>query len=827
MLESLLKSIGVSDDVREHLEQATFELQRPLLFWIGLALIVPIGWYIYQRQRQNLASVPPSLRIALTVTRVAILVLLVLVLAAPYLKLDLTLEKLPIVALLFDQSQSMGLPAGPFESDADLLKAAEATGYPVTDGKVDPALRKTLNDKTRARFVHEAVAHRAAEWLKPLADKYELRLYALDGGIKRLALDDPTTVPELSTQGAKTHLGDGVLRVVDEAAGRPMAGIVVFSDGQTTGGISPGEAARIADEAETHIFAVPAGSDAPLRDVSIVDVFAPDLVSKGDTVHVSVTLQVQGYPEQPMKVQLFEDGNSQPFETKELVLRNTEQQHVDLTFEAKEPGSKTLSVKLTPNVELPEDLKENNADEVVVRVSDEKLRVLYVEGLPRWDFRFLKNAMRRDHGLGGLGLPGAVLASAAAGGNAAPALSSDGKTTNEPDIVLEAEARRRPPADRQVLPKTVEALAEYHTIILGDVSPALLDSGFRKLLVEAVREKGVGLIVEAGPEAMPHAFDAKFQELLPVKLRRKAGLEAQAYKPFHIEVSPDGSLHEVMRLYDEAGRNGNVWGQMPAFYWCAAVERAAPAATVLAFNPSLEGRYGKLPLIAQHFAGEGKVLFIGTDSTWLWRQNVGDRFFYKFWGQAIRFVARREADGLKKKSWVEVHPARTSPGEPVEIELMAYRADGAPRTESRLSLRMERDDDSSSSAGGQVRETVEMLADRATVGRYTAKYFPPEKGNYRAVYDPGEGQEPVDARLHVRPSAEEMRRPNVDTAALGQLGKLVSLNDLTTIGGELASQPRTTKLYREASIWDNWLVLSILVFIYSVDVGLRRLAGLS
>ncbi|HEX5446307.1 MAG TPA: hypothetical protein VFW87_20940, partial [Pirellulales bacterium] len=496
----------------------------------------------------------------------------------------------------------------------------------------------------------------------------------------------------------------------------------------------------------------------------------------------------------------------------------------------KEKGSKTLSVKLVPNVELPEDLKENNSDEVVVRVVEEELRVLYVEGLPRWDFRFLKNAMRRDKGLVGRGLAGALVAGAAAGHGAQ---SSDGQTRYLPDIVLEAEIRRRPPADRQVLPKTAEALAEYHTIILGDVSPVLLDNSFRKSLIEAVREKGVGLIVEAGPEMMPHAFDVKFQDLLPVKLARdksgkpRSGRDAEAYKPYHIEVSPDGSLHEAMRLYDEAGRNGNVWGQMPAFYWCAAVERAAPAATVLAYNPGVEGRYGKLPLIAYHYAGEGKVLFIGTDSTWLWRQNVGDRFFYKFWGQAIRFVARRD-EGAKKKSWVEVHPARTSPGEPVEIELFAYRADGAPRTESKLSLRLEHDSSSSSPGSGQGSvEMLELLADQGTVGRYTAKYVPAEKGSCRVVYDPGEGQESIDARLHVRPSAEEMRRPNIDVEALRQLGALTRANELTTIGSQLAAQPRTTRLNREASIWDNWLLLSVLVFLYSVDVGLRRLAGLS
>ena len=54
-------------------------------------------------------------------------------------------------------------------------------------------------------------------------------------------------------------------------------------------------------------------------------------------------------------------------------------------------------------------------------------------------------------------------------------------------------------------------------------------------------------------------------------------------------------------------------------------------------------------------------MFVGTDSTWLWRQNVGDRFFYKFWGQAIRFVGRTE-DAGNKKSWIEVKPVRAAAG---------------------------------------------------------------------------------------------------------------------------------------------------------------------
>ncbi|HVA49998.1 MAG TPA: hypothetical protein VNH11_26770 [Pirellulales bacterium] len=822
MIESLLKSIGVADDIRSHLEHVTPHVQRPAWLWLGLALLVPLAWFIDRRQRENLASVPPGLRLALTATRVFILLLLVLTLSGPYLKLDMKTEKKPIVALLFDQSQSMGLPAGPFDSDADVLAAAEATGYQVTDGKVDAATRKALNEKTRARFIQEAVEHRAKEWLDPLAEKYDVRLYSVGEEVAQMPhKSGPLELPDLVTQGPETRLGDGLSQVLDEAAGRQIASIVVFSDGQNTGGRSPAEVARTAAEAGAPLFAVPAGSPAALRDVAVVDVFAPDLVSKGDTVHVAATLEVQGYPEQAVKAVLLEDGKTEPLDSKELVLRRTEQQHVELSFEAKEPGAKTLTVKLIPAAELPEDIKDNNSDEIVVRVSDEKLRVLYVEGLPRWDFRFLKNSMRRDHGLGGRGLSGGIVAGTAAGGSAtttAPAmLPSSTGATDEPDIVLETEVRRRPASERNILPNSVDALAEYHTIILGDVSPALADRGFVKNLAEAVRERGVGLIVEAGPNAMPFSFEQEFLDLLPVKIRRKSGMEAQPYKPFKLQLSADGGLHETMRLFDDAGRNQNVWEKMPPFYWCAAVERPSPSATVLAYNASVEGRYGKLPLLAHHYAGQGKVLFVGTDSTWLWRQNVGDRFFYKFWGQALRFVARRN-DDEKKKSWLEVRPVRARPGEAAQIELMALKADGALRTDATITLRVERE--------GAPAETVEMVADKATLGRYTGKYAPKETGNYQVVYD-AQGGEKVEAQMHVRPSTEELRRPNVHLEALAQIGKIVQPKDLASITGELKGEPKTISLHREASIWDNWLMLTLLVTIYSVDVGLRRLSGLS
>ena len=794
MMDWLLRSIGVQEDVRSHLERAQLVFQWPLVFWLGLVALVPLGFFIYRHQRPTLATAPRPLRLGLSATRIVILFILILVLAGPYLKLDETIERRPVLALVYDHSQSMALPAGPFGDERQLTALAAAAGYQVSEAGVDPETRKLLNQASRARLVHEVLQARPAAFWQALAEKYDVRHYALAETLHRLRVDPAGTLPEPQPQAPATRLGEALAQLLDEAAGRPMAGVVLFSDGQNTAGRAPQEAARALREGGTPVICVPPGSEEPLRDLAIADLFAPDLVSQGDTVQVSVSLELRGYDQQPVKVLLREEGAASPLAEKELTVRGTEQAHVNLSFKADAPGARTLTVEVQPADELPEDLKENNSDSFLVRVSDEKLKVLYLEGLPRWDFRFLKNAMRRDFGLAG-------------------------RTAGQPDIVLEAEYRRLDPATRPPLPRTLDELAEYHVLLIGDVSPALLDASLLGLIDQAVRERGVGLIVQAGPQAMPHAFDPRLHDLLPVRFRpRAAGIAAPAHRPFRLQLSPEGAIHETLRLYDDPERSENVWAQMPPSFWCAAAERPAPGATVLAHNAGVETRFGRLPLVAWHFAGQGKVFFVGTDSTWLWRQNVADRYFYRFWGQALRFVARKE-EHVRKRSYVEVRPARARPGEEALVELFAFTPEGVARQEPKLSVNVWQE--------GSAPRPLELASDPSTPGRYTGRLVPEGVGSYRVQFDPGGGQPPVEARLHVAAATAELRQPDVNVAALESLGRVLRLTELEGLAGLLRGEVEKTELHREASLWDNWLVLVILIVVYSVDVGLRRLSGLS
>ena len=832
MLQRLLQLLGIHEDVLKHLDRAELVFERTEVLWIGAVFLLPLAWMVYRRQKLNLHTVPKWLLATLCVTRVSILALLFLVLAGPYLRIDHKFERKPIVAFLFDNSQSMRLPAGPFETDEQFSEVARATGVakenseekpsstaadpsqepstnrgadaprsPGTSVVIDADTRAALNRIRRAELSQTAVRVANEKLLKPLDGKFDVRHLAFARDIEPFVFDPTKTEPQLPDvkSGPSSWLGTVVQHVVDEAAGQKIAGIVLFSDGQNTGGRSPAEAARAAAQVGAPIFPVAIGSPKRLQDVSIVDLYTTGQVSIGDTVRVAVTLESHGFNKRLVKVEL-KDGDK-VLDTKELVLLGTEQQQTELIFEAKEAGDKYLTVNVPAFAEEAEELRANNSDLAFVRVSDEKLKVLLIDGLPRWDFRFLKNDIRRDNGI-------------------------KGRTGEEPEVLVEAEWRRMSKEDQAAkLPSTAKELAEYHTIVIGDASPDILHDDFRKALIEAVRDKGVGLIIEAGPRFMPQMYDREFQSLLPVVLKNNSanGIEAPAYKPFKIEITPEGLLHESLRLHDDPGRNAQVWSQMPTYFWVSAVERPSAAAIVLARNPSLENRWGKQPLIAYQFAGKGKVAFLGMDATFLWRQNVGDRFFYKFWGQMLRFVGRTDDGSDKKESRIAVHPVRVQPGESAEIELFAFTADNQPRTDATMKV---------STLGPAGSQMVELVADKFLKGRFTGKFSPKETGEHQVLYQPNDSPKTIEGKLRVMPSSEELRDPNLNRPLLETLasttgGKVISIAELSSLPELFKGEPMLIEVHREASIWDNWFTLLLITLIYAVDVGLRRLSGLS
>ena len=150
------------------------------------------------------------------------------------------------------------------------------------------------------------------------------------------------------------------------------------------------------------------------------------------------------------------------------------------------------------------------------------------------------------------------------------------------------------------------------------------------------------------------------------------GLQAPAFAPFRMIVTPTGATHPAFAITGNASQDRGTWSQMPEFFWAAAGNKLKPGATRLA-DIEMAGGKDKLPILAEQVVGRGRVMVVGCDETFRWRRNVGDRIFYRFWGQALRHVARKPAPG-GQESWLEVQPDRVEPGRPVTIDLYAVDA---------------------------------------------------------------------------------------------------------------------------------------------------------
>ena len=431
--------------------------------------------------------------------------------------------------------------------------------------------------------------------------------------------------------------------------------------------------------------------------------------------------------------------------------------------------------------------------------------MLYLEGIPRWDFRFLDHSLRRDKGLA----VDFVMESQ---------LLADGV---KPD--------RLPTAAH--LPTEVDKWADYHAVILGDISPALLPAEAQRMLVQAVQEKGLGLIIQCGSRHMPWDYlDGPLAEVLPMKFDRRStrpdtdnplaavgGVDAPAFAPFRMSITPEGATHPAFTLYGNATADRRAWGEMPEFFWAAVGSQLKPGAERLAEIelPSKEKR----PLIAEQLAGRGRVLIVGCDETFRWRRNIGDQLFYRFWGQALRHVARKES-ATGHESWLDAQPQRVEPGSPVSVELFAVNAEGTPLDRQTVTVTVGKDQD---------REPLKL--ERAgEAGHFRGTWTTPEPGMYGLEYT-APSQPPIRAQVQVSDSGRERAHPAVDRDTLGALadisgGELLELGKFDQLAEHLHGAATSEVRPYEDDLWDNWLTLVLLVGLYCTDVGIRRVLGL-
>jgi hypothetical protein len=346
-------------------------------------------------------------------------------------------------------------------------------------------------------------------------------------------------------------------------------------------------------------------------------------------------------------------------------------------------------------------------------VRRETLKVLLVDTLPRWEIRYLRNALARD--------PGVELRTVLWHPQLGPA-RGEGYL---PEI-----------------PSRMEELQSYDVVFLGDIGlggrggsgrPGLSEEGAR-LLRTLVEEQASGLVFLPGPEDWQRSLlESPLGDLFPVEMQPGSGMPGEKNPSIlpptgatgeegHMELTLRGRSHWLTLLTADPVSNESVWRALPGFFWYAPVMRARTGAEVLAVHDRARSPQGRVPLLVTRNAGLGKVLYMGTDSAWRWRRGVEDTYHYRFWGQVVRWMAHQRHLSQGEGVRLFYTPAVPKQGDTVQVHATLLDALGAPvgNTEASLTL---------TSPGG-AKETLPLIPGSSAWGALSCSFKPREAGTY-------------------------------------------------------------------------------------------------
>jgi hypothetical protein len=546
------------------------------------------------------------------------------------------------------------------------LKALEAQRDQLASGSWRP---------TRLQLAQALLARKSPDWVGDLVNRRKLKLHIfhLDQTGKLAKLQDPLgraageitsadpareararqAVLELYPKGEDSLLSSAVKQILNEFRGAHLAGIIMLTDGVTTRGDPPlEEVAQSAKNAKVPLFLVGLGDEHKVRSLKLHDLEVADVVYVNDWINFDARLTSPGYEGTvPVVLKLREkDGTEKVLTNKERDKDGKEverevrtevrldprgsPQSVKLRYQADKPGEKVFVVEALPppGMRGPEaklDASDLRLQRSVLVQDMKTVKVLYIEGSPRYEWRFIKNLLEREE-------PG----------------TKKVKSVELKVLLLDAD-EGFPDTDKSALadfPPTKQALDQFDVVILGDVDPRSPRLGDARLqqLADFVTKRGGGLLMIAGTQFSPHAFKGTpVGKVLPIEPGQRPGEPEDLTEPYRPVLTFEGKRASMFKqLSPNDPEPAAVLRGLAPMYWWSHGYRALRSARVLAVHPKRKaegdagGRQGNHPLVVEHQIGRGRCLFFGFDETWRWRFRADEGKFDRFWLETVRYLSR-------------------------------------------------------------------------------------------------------------------------------------------------------------------------------------------
>jgi hypothetical protein len=574
-----------------------------------------------------------------------------------------------------------------------------------------------------------------------------------------------------------------------------LAGVVLISDGDWNQGDPPVEAAVRLRLANVPVFTVPVGSPQRLPDVELLSVDAPTFAVVGKSVRIPFTIE-STLPRECSTSIVFRTSNGDEV-TKDVRIAPQGRTNDALVWKPKETGNFTVTLEVPKQAN--ETIADNNKLTVPISIREEKLRVLIVESLPRWEYRYLRNALSRD--------PGVQLSCMLFH----PGLDKGGGGNK--DYIKE-------------FPSTLEALAKYDVVFLGDVgmenNQLTLDQC--RMLRGLVEYQASGLVFLPGIQGRQFTLlDTPLKDLYPVVLDNSQPSGWGARTPSHFQLTELGERSLLTKLADSQQENADVWDNLPGFQWYAPILRAKAGTEVLAVHSDAANDNGRLPLLVTQTFGAGKVLFMGTDGAWRWRKGVEDKYHYRFWGQVVRWMAYQRNMAKGETMRLYYSPDQPQLGKSVMLKANVMERSGEPLAKGDVVARI-------AAPSGRA-QTIQFQSLNNEWGAFTGQYVSDEPGQHRVTLSCKQTGATLDASFFVQGAAKEPvgrpARPEVlEEISRVTRGKVIAAQDASKILSQLRDLPEPPPIERRLQIWCHPITAGVLISMFGVFWVARKAVGL-
>ena len=456
---------------------------------------------------------------------------------------------------------------------------------------------------TRMQQVSRALQ---GEWLARLGRSFQTRLYRFDTGLVRI---EGSQLP-LTATGAATHIGTVLDQFVSDTASVPVGAVVLLSDGGDNSGRIERSTVEALRQRHIPVHAVGFGSVEVPKDLEVESVAVTGRALAHSRVTAVVEVAQSGFSGRHTSVSV-RDG-TKLLATRDLLLgADGATVSTDVTFDLPDAGPRLLRFQVTPLA--GEANARNNELTRLVNVEAGPRRILYLEGEPRWEYKFIRRAEEDDK---------------------AVALVSMLR-------ISENKLYRQGVKDARELaegfPTRPEELFGFDGLIIGSVDAGYFSPAQQTLMREFVDRRGGGVLFLGGRQSLADGVwgGSQLNDLLPVFLPTGTGTFHR--EPATVSLTGSGADSAVTRLVDDRAANLTLWTRLPYLMDFQDPGTVKPGAVELA-QMHYSGR--AMPLLVTQNYGRGRTAVLATGGTWRWQMSLplGDPTHAVFWHQLLHWL---------------------------------------------------------------------------------------------------------------------------------------------------------------------------------------------